>query len=73
MNEWEDYYTFDERMRLEHEFEFNLYATILDMIQNGDIVEDFENPQVRDRILRMKKFISNSYDKLEVLLNVNQQ
>ena len=62
---------FDERMRDEHEFEKNLYATILDMIQNGDIVEDFENPEVRDRIIRLKTFVSISYDKLEVLLNGN--
>ena len=63
---------FDERMKQEHEFEKNLYATILDMIQNGDIVEDFENPEVRDRIIRLKTFVSISYDKLEVLLNGNQ-
>jgi len=63
---------FDERMKQEHEFEMNLYATILDMIQNGDIVEDFENPEVRDRIIRLKTFVSISYDKLEVLMNGNQ-
>ena len=62
---------FDERMKQEHEFEKNLYATILDMIQNGDIVEDFENPEIRDRIIRLKTFVSISYDKLEALMNGN--
>lgn len=58
-------------MKQEHEFEKNLYATILDMIQNGDIVEDFENPEIRDRIIRLKTFVSISYDKLEALMNGN--
>jgi hypothetical protein len=60
---------FDERMISEHEAELNLYASMLDLMQNGDIVEDFENPQVQERILKMKNAVSKAYDEVEVLLN----
>lgn len=58
-----------KRMISEYEAELNLYASMLDLMYNGDIVEDFRNPQAQERILKMKNAVSKAYDEVEVLLN----
>ena len=46
----------------EYEMEREIYRSMLDMIDNGDIVEDIEDAATRKRILHVKTILHRMLD-----------
>tara|TARA_R100000995_G_C3416966_1_gene92093 strand:+ start:400 stop:603 length:204 start_codon:yes stop_codon:yes gene_type:complete len=52
---------YDEQIRDEVEREIELYASMIDMLQNGDVSIDFENKFSKNRIRDLNAYLVNHY------------
>lgn len=50
---------YEEQIRDEVEREVELYASMIDMLQNGDVSIDFENEFSKDRIRSLNAYLVN--------------
>ncbi len=53
---------YDEQIKNELEREKEIYIYILDMLENGDIVEDFSLSIIRKRILHLRDNVADKYN-----------
>jgi len=59
---------YDEQIKNELEREREIYIYFLDMLENGDIAEDFSLSKIRNRIWNLRDNIADKYNLLNKIL-----
>jgi len=59
---------YDEQIKNELEREREIYIYFLDMLENGDIAEDFSLNEIRNRIWNLRDNIADKYNLLNKIL-----
>ena len=63
---------YDEQIRDEVEREIELYASMIDMLQNGDVSIDFENEFSKNRIRDLNAYLVSHHTLAKMCIGVNE-